>query len=141
MSSRFGEAPLVTDGSWSFRARGLVSFARVAPATRHPDAATLHAAVQLAAAPVLLEEGVERGEEIGHGSGSVANAPTGATGKMPLLADPRVVGWPMRTAPVGASGILPGPQARYPPTKGQTRLESNCYEGLLSGILHADGLE
>jgi superfamily I DNA/RNA helicase len=33
MSSRFGEAPLVTDGSWSFRARGHVSFARVAPAS------------------------------------------------------------------------------------------------------------
>jgi hypothetical protein len=31
----------------------------------HPDPATLHAAVQ-----VLLEEHVEGGEEVGHGSGS-----------------------------------------------------------------------
>jgi len=31
--------------------------------TRHPDAATVHAAVQLAAPAVLLHEGAERGEE------------------------------------------------------------------------------
>jgi len=30
---------------------------------RHPDALTIHAAVQLAAAAVLLQEGVEGGEE------------------------------------------------------------------------------
>ncbi len=40
--------------------------------TRHPDAATLHAAVQVATTSVLLEEGIKRGEEIGHARGSVA---------------------------------------------------------------------
>jgi hypothetical protein len=33
--------------------------------TGHPDPLTIHAAVQLAAATVLLHEGVEGGEEIG----------------------------------------------------------------------------
>jgi hypothetical protein len=33
---------------------------------RHPNALTIHAAVQLATAAVLLHEGVEGGEEFGH---------------------------------------------------------------------------
>jgi hypothetical protein len=33
----------------------------------HPDALTVNAAGQLAAAAVLLQEGVEGGEQIGHG--------------------------------------------------------------------------
>jgi len=34
--------------------------------TRHPDAATLHTAVQITAAAVLLQEGIKRGEKSGH---------------------------------------------------------------------------
>jgi hypothetical protein len=40
----------------------------------HPNVFGLDSTVQIPAAPVLLQEAVERGEEIGHGSGSVADA-------------------------------------------------------------------
>jgi hypothetical protein len=39
-----------------------------AAVTGHPDALIIHAAVQLAAAAVLLQEGVKGGEECGHDS-------------------------------------------------------------------------
>lgn len=39
---------------------------------RHPDPAFLHVAIQLAIPAVLLQEGVEGGEQLGHGSGSLA---------------------------------------------------------------------
>ncbi len=45
--------------------------------TRHPNMVSLYTAIQIPASTVLLEEGVERGEEIGHGSGSVADAMSG----------------------------------------------------------------